>query len=152
MGFSQPYLISITVNVHDLEYGESDTFKTLFVECSERLNQPCVPSMACVKICHPSSPDTILAVRLAYVQFTSIHVSQQVDAFYDTQCSFPRIKLLPNNGAKSNSVKHYVLISREFTKRLTCSPLFIQNAVSNVRRSLKADITTLLLHIVCPKQ
>ena len=35
---------------------------------------------------------------------------------------------------------------------VTCSPLFIQNAVSNVRRSLKADITTLLLHIVCPKQ
>ncbi|SWK87214.1 Uncharacterised protein [Klebsiella pneumoniae] len=117
MRFSQPYLISITVNVHDLQYGECDTFKTLFVECSERLNQPCVPSMACVKICLPSSPDTILAVRLAYVQFTSIHVSQQIDAFYDTKGRFPRIKLLSNNSAKRCSGKHYVLISREFTKR-----------------------------------
>lgn len=50
MRFSQPYLISITVNVHDLQYGECDTFKTLFVECSERLNQPCVPSMARVML------------------------------------------------------------------------------------------------------
>lgn len=53
MRFSQPYLISITVNVHDLQYGECDTFKTLFVECSERLNQPCVlmnPLMILVKI------------------------------------------------------------------------------------------------------